>query len=527
MTRLRAMKPLWAVLVVLLLVMFTVNTPKADADTSSTVDFNNTSDLTTKLNSDGSPEFTNISNGGINNTGSVNVPLGSNDIWTTKQGYSVTGAVGDKYTFSAYFRIAQNSGYGNLGFTAADTNTPISPYGQPSQGLGANYHGGGGGFFNNGIQTSLSWPPDLVLGNWYWMKFEVTAKGSNKFDLKLQIWNTDSTGTLGTMKTEKTQTDVTNTTLGQATTIHAFFGAAGSRMDRIDDFKVDLGGGATFVEAGMPVVVGGTLGSPNDTSISYGGNVTDDRGSAVTQRGVCWSTSSNPTTANSCTHDGTGTGTFTSNVTGLSAGTTYHIRAYATNSVGTSYGNEQTFTTTGVASSADSDAIDNSIEASAPNSGDANNDGTADSDQANVASYVNPITGKYTTLQAPSGCSITSVSSATESVKDAAYKYPAGLMNFTTNCGTPGTTATIKQYYYGLADESYSLRKFKTSTNGYLTIADASIAKTTIGGQTVTVVTYQVTDGSSLDDDAVANGIIVDPAGLAVQSVGAPNTGLR
>ena len=80
------------------------------------------------------------------------------------------------------------------------------------------------------------------------------------------------------------------------------------------------------------------------TAVS-GGDVTSDGGDAVTEKGVCWSTSQNPTTADSKTSDGTGTGIFTSNLTSLSSNTTYYLRAYATNSTGTVYGNEVTFTT--------------------------------------------------------------------------------------------------------------------------------------------------------------------------------------
>jgi gliding motility-associated-like protein len=76
-----------------------------------------------------------------------------------------------------------------------------------------------------------------------------------------------------------------------------------------------------------------------------GGNISDDGGRPVTVRGVCWSTTTNPTTANSTTTDGSGTGSFTSNLTNLLPGTIYFVRAYATNSVNTSYGNQQTFTT--------------------------------------------------------------------------------------------------------------------------------------------------------------------------------------
>ncbi|MCX6278303.1 MAG: DUF1566 domain-containing protein [Bacteroidetes bacterium] len=80
------------------------------------------------------------------------------------------------------------------------------------------------------------------------------------------------------------------------------------------------------------------------TSVTSGGNITSDCGAAVTDRGVCWNTSAIPTNANSRTYDGNGTGTFASNLTVLTPGTTYYIRAFATNSNGTAYGNEVIFT---------------------------------------------------------------------------------------------------------------------------------------------------------------------------------------
>ncbi len=76
-----------------------------------------------------------------------------------------------------------------------------------------------------------------------------------------------------------------------------------------------------------------------------GGNISDDGGALVSARGVCWSTSTNPTIANSTTSDGTGSGSYTSLMTGLQPSTTYYVRAYATNSIGTGYGNEISFTT--------------------------------------------------------------------------------------------------------------------------------------------------------------------------------------
>lgn len=76
------------------------------------------------------------------------------------------------------------------------------------------------------------------------------------------------------------------------------------------------------------------------TSFSSGGNITNDGGSQITTRGVCWSVNQNPSIADNKTDNGTGIGTYTSAVTGLTAGTTYYVRAYATNNIGTTYGNQ-------------------------------------------------------------------------------------------------------------------------------------------------------------------------------------------
>ena len=81
------------------------------------------------------------------------------------------------------------------------------------------------------------------------------------------------------------------------------------------------------------------------TAAYGGGTISDNGASAVTQRGVCWSTSTNPTLANNFTIDGSGNGSFGSNILPLLPATTYFVRAYAVNDSGTAYGNTQTITT--------------------------------------------------------------------------------------------------------------------------------------------------------------------------------------
>ena len=100
-----------------------------------------------------------------------------------------------------------------------------------------------------------------------------------------------------------------------------------------------------YVYPTLPTVTTDSVYSITTNSAFCGGNVLIDGGVNVTSRGVCWSTSSNPTTSNSKTTDGNGTGIFTSYISGLNPGTMYYVRAYATNSAGTAYGSNVSFTT--------------------------------------------------------------------------------------------------------------------------------------------------------------------------------------
>ena len=104
------------------------------------------------------------------------------------------------------------------------------------------------------------------------------------------------------------------------------------------------GSDLTFTPGGAVVTTTAVTGIALTAAVS-GGSVSTDGGSAVTARGVCWATTANPVATGNHTTDGTGTGTFVSNITGLSANTLYHVRAYATNANGTYYGADLTFTT--------------------------------------------------------------------------------------------------------------------------------------------------------------------------------------
>lgn len=132
----------------------------------------------------------------------------------------------------------------------------------------------------------------------------------------------------------------------------------------------------TSPQATIPTLSTTAISAIGITAATSGGSISADGGSPVTARGECWSTSSGPTTALSTkTLDGTGTGSFTSSITGLTGSTTYFVRAYATNAVGTAYGNEMTFTT-GAASSNSTGTLTVSMTVS-PNSNGWSRNGVA------------------------------------------------------------------------------------------------------------------------------------------------------
>ena len=136
----------------------------------------------------------------------------------------------------------------------------------------------------------------------------------------------------------------------------------------------------TYISAqsvGAPTLTTTNISSITSSSASSGGNVTSDGGSSVTARGVCWSTSSSPTTADSKTSDGSGTGSFTSSITGLSIATTYYVRAYATNSEGTVYGSEENFNTSAEAPTLSTTSASSIFSTSASSGGNITDNGGA------------------------------------------------------------------------------------------------------------------------------------------------------
>ncbi len=98
-----------------------------------------------------------------------------------------------------------------------------------------------------------------------------------------------------------------------------------------------------------PTVSTGTVGAITNISAAGGGEITDLGSASATSHGVCWNTGGSPTTADDCNNLGaaSATGAFTAFLTGLAPGSTYYVRAFATNSSGTGYGDQVSFTTSG------------------------------------------------------------------------------------------------------------------------------------------------------------------------------------
>ena len=125
---------------------------------------------------------------------------------------------------------------------------------------------------------------------------------------------------------------------------YEFHNGFNSMRTALKTFKTEGGSGPTII---LPTVVTGEVTEITTSSAKGSGEVTNDGGTEVTESGICWSINENPTLNDNHVAAGTGTGTFTAMMNGLEVGTTYHVRAYATNEVGTAYGLDREFVTVG------------------------------------------------------------------------------------------------------------------------------------------------------------------------------------
>lgn len=170
----------------------------------------------------------------------------------------------------------------------------------------------------------------------------VTSQGTAVVSARGVCWSTSVNPTIADSKTsDGTGSGIfTSTLTGLSTGVTYHI-----RAYAINSIGTSYGSDLVFVISVPPTITTTSATSISATTATFGGNVTSIGSSSITARGVCWSTTINPTIANSFTTDGIGVGIFSSKIMGLSSGTTYHVRAYATNSVGTVYGSDISFTT--------------------------------------------------------------------------------------------------------------------------------------------------------------------------------------
>jgi uncharacterized protein (TIGR02145 family) len=173
----------------------------------------------------------------------------------------------------------------------------------------------------------------------------VTSDGGATVTARGVCWSTTTgpTTVLSTKTTDNTGTGVFASSITALTAGTVYYVKAYATNSAGTSYGNEIS--FTTTASTVPVLTTTAASSITQTTATSGGNITSDGGATVTARGVCWSTVTNPTTNNRKTIDGTGTGTFVSTLTGLTGDSTYYVRAYATNSAGTQYGNQVSFTT--------------------------------------------------------------------------------------------------------------------------------------------------------------------------------------
>ncbi len=195
-----------------------------------------------------------------------------------------------------------------------------------------------------------------------------------------------------------------------------------------------------------PIVTTASVDSVTSNSAVCGGNVTNEGSSSVTARGVCWSTTVNPTIINSKTINGTGTGIFKSKLADLLPGITYYVRAYANNSAGTGYGNELQFNTLCTAPSAVTDVASGVGSATATLNGtvNANNSSTTVIFEYGLnTSYGSTITATQSPVTGSSNTAVSVTLSNLSAVTVYHYRVKATNCNPSSTYGTDQTFSTL------------------------------------------------------------------------------------
>lgn len=338
----------------------------------------------------------------------------------------------------------------------------------------------------------------------------ISTDGGASVTVRGVCWNTTGTPTVSNNKT----TDGTGT--GSFTSSLTGLSASTTyylRAYATNNVGTAYGQQITFTTTAqavtLPTISTTVISNIGQTTATGGGNVTSEGSSSVTARGVCWSTSQNPTTSNSKTSDGTGSGSFTSTLTGLTASTTYYVRAYATSSAGTAYGTQTSFTTAtqiGTMPTVTTTAISNITQVSATGGGNVTSAGTTSVTAKGVC---------WSTAQNPT-------------IADSKTDEGAGIGTYTSTLTglTTSTTYYVRAYATNTTGTAYGEQVSFTTASPTLSLPTvttttiSSIAQTTAsgGGNVTAIGTSAVTAKgvcwSTAENPTTSNSKTTDGSGI-------------
>lgn len=307
-------------------------------------------------------------------------------------------------------------------------------------------------------------------------------------------WTNLGTWTTGTSQETKTYTipaafeNISTNVHIRIVTLAASTGSGNRDSSGIDNFVLSWTNASTTTAP--TVSTNTTATSVTADTAATGGNVTAAGTASVTARGIVWTTSTTDatiTTNMGITTDGSGTGTFTSNLTGLTPDTLYYYRAYATSTAGTSYGTEYSFTTQSIP----------------------------------TVATTNPATG-ITINSANAGGNVTAQGTSAVSARGVVWTTSSSTEpTITTNSGitTDGTgTGTFTSAMTGLSvSTTYYYRAYATNTQGTAYGTKYSFTTLSIVAPTVTTTTFNAQDDAGVNTANLKGGVTNDGGAAIVQ----------